>query len=40
MYDIVARTIINNIKTNNEANLSDEIIDLVEKHINDNLQHL
>lgn len=40
LYDIVARVIINNFKTNNEANLANEIINAVKKVLNSNVDHL
>ena len=40
LYDIVARTIINNLDVKNKANLSDEIMSKIEKNINNNVSHI
>ena len=40
LYDLVARTIINNLDVKNKANLSDEIMSKIEKQINNNVSHI
>lgn len=39
LYDVVGRTIINNFKQNNQANLADEIIAAIQSKFDDNYSH-